>query len=200
MEIGGRPRDSEGDYGDAEFRHRADAVRETFPGWRRGAYCAAHRREGAESCGRGCADSGARIRGILYTRQCRETAGVFGNVLAACLEGAAFFVVDDFDAALIPQRQRVRSAAASGGTGLCNELARRTDDARGKLRRPSIRLSVWGPDARARSLASSWLHPLILRSRDSLSHLACKDGKTHIVILSVHVIQRVDPVSFDFVA
>src|ERR1700723_3847972 len=102
LEISRGPSTSEGNYGNAQFRHRADAVRETLPGRGCGAYRAPHGRQGVESGGCGCTDSGARVRGILFERRRRETAPVLGDLFAARLEGAEIFMVDDLDAAFIP--------------------------------------------------------------------------------------------------
>ena len=57
---------------DAQLRGRADAIRESFPGRRCGPYRAAHRRQGTQPRGRGCARPRARDRRVLSLRLARR--------------------------------------------------------------------------------------------------------------------------------
>ena len=76
----------------------------------------------------------ARALADFYTTGRRDLLDAYSeNLPAACLEGATFFLVDDFHAAPISRRQSLRQSPPARRTGLCNQLARSIPESGGKL-------------------------------------------------------------------
>src|SRR5580704_3117958 len=90
---------------DAQFRHRADAVRQAVSRWGRGAYRAADWSEGHEPGHRRCAGAGTGPGGLLRVGRDYIARSLLGDLPATYLEGAALLLVDDFDAASISRCQ-----------------------------------------------------------------------------------------------
>ena len=99
----------------AQLRRRADAVRPALPRRRRRAHRAADRREGPEPRRR----RRARARARRSTRVLRDgprrrcSTPTRDTCLRARLARRALLVVDDVDAAPVPQRRRLRPPAAA---------------------------------------------------------------------------------------
>src|SRR5579859_4325666 len=93
----------EGHHADAELCGGAHAVRETVFAGGRGAHRATDRGEGFEFGRGGCSGDDARARGVLQEREPRGAGALYRAVFAARLERATVFVVDDFDAASLPE-------------------------------------------------------------------------------------------------
>ena len=107
-----------------ELRRRADALRQAFPGWRRGAYRSADRRKGSQPRGgrraraRASADRALRERIVCRARR------LFGCMPGARLEGRAVLLLDDLAAASL---SGVRSSSAAS----CSSRSSTTSSARG---------------------------------------------------------------------
>ena len=105
-----------------ELRRRADAARTAVPGGRRRPYRPADRGEGHEPRGLRRARPGAGAEPVLPLRGVGDAAGLFGDVPAAGVEGAALLVVDDATPASLSGCERLRRQAAARRPRLCDEL------------------------------------------------------------------------------